>query len=552
MNLRRASSYPPDILRRQIQLTEKHHLPGLLAAALVGSMVQLDYSMRSSLIGSVCAGSVDSRSVQEYLDSKISELNFGTRRTLRFANNQKLIDCSLTMAEGWLAKGIQVHLTPTHPKLEYCANLFKIVFTFGPLDILDNPSAMLLNSRPERKVRPDSPWLKKTIKLAKDAIARKWTLVSGYGPVPYLVVSWLAKGSGLIVVCDGPLPFMGPADVQEKFQTEFSEIFDMENTLFLSGFSPGVLPKPKLRWMIRDEMAGAIAEIILPCSVRPKGNMARILESAQFRGKAVVDEDSNSSDSCRCSKDSLDPGLQRDYQRVSVIAPVIHSNKSSGNSAKFKAQWSGDPFVSEVQLRNLMDGMLIHYTRACAGPWPGQSWATYLSDLICNSPGAAHDAVDTLIRIVIERKIRATGTWTRGSAPVVSFTEAELGHFGLIQKWRRGLMRHTFEPYGIAFSKKALLDKGVKRVIYGSDADITMAPRDAKAFFQLSSSGCNDWTTEKEWRMLGDLEFKHMNPSDWFVITPDIQGAQKLADSVRISSLRMYVSNFRRKNSQQP
>jgi len=65
MNLRRASSYPPDILRRQIQLTEKHHLPGLLAAALVGSMVQLDYSMRSSLIGSVCAGSVDSRSVQE-------------------------------------------------------------------------------------------------------------------------------------------------------------------------------------------------------------------------------------------------------------------------------------------------------------------------------------------------------------------------------------------------------------------------------------------------------------------------------------------------------
>ena len=99
MNLRRASSYPPDILRRQIQLTEKHHLPGLLAAALVGSMVQLDYSMRSSLIGSVCAGSVDSRSVQEYLDSKISELNFGTRRTLRFANNQKLIDCSLTMAK---------------------------------------------------------------------------------------------------------------------------------------------------------------------------------------------------------------------------------------------------------------------------------------------------------------------------------------------------------------------------------------------------------------------------------------------------------------------
>ena len=524
-------------------------MPGLLAAALVGNVAQLDYSMRSLLIESVCADSVDFRHVQEYLDSKISDLNLGT---LRFANNQRLIDCSLTTAEGWLSKGIGVHVTPTHPKFGYCANPAKVIFTSGPLNLLDNPSAMLLNSRPERKVRPDSPWLKKTVKLTKDAIARKWTLVSGYGPIPYLVVSWLAKGSGLIVVCDGPLPFMGPADIQEKFETEFSEIFDMENTLFLSGFSPGILPKPKLRWMIRDEMAGAIAEILLPCSVRPKGNMSRILESAKCRGKTIIDESENTCNPCRCSKDCLAPGLKKDFQRVSVIAPVIHNDMGSDNSSVVKAQWSEDSFVSEVRLRNSVDGMLIHYTRACSGPWPGQSWAAYLSDLICNNPGAAHDAVDTLIRIVIEKKIRATGTWTRGSTPVVSFTEAEPELFGSIQKWRRGLMRHTFEPYGIAFSKKALLDKGLKKVIYGSDADFKTVPRDSKAFFQLSSSSCNDWTTEKEWRVLGDLDFERMNPSDWLVITPDIQGAYKVADSIRTSSLRIYVSNFRRINSQQP
>ncbi len=527
-------------------------MPGLLATALVSNVAQLDYSMRSSLIESVCAESVDFRHVQEYLDSKIFELNLGSRRTLRFANSRRLVDYSLTIAQGWMSKGIQIHVTSTHPKLVYCANISKVIFTFGPLNILDNRSAAVLNSRPDRKIKADSPWLKKTVKLVKDAIARQWTLVSGYGPVPYLVVSWLAKGSGLIVVCDGPLPSMSPPNVQERFQTEFSEIFDMNHTLFLSGFSPGVLPKPKLRWVIRDEMAAELAEILLPGSVRPRGNMARILESAKLRGKEVVDQGGNSSDHCSHSKDCLDLGLKRYYQRVSVIGPAIHRNKGSGNSAEFKTKRSVDPFVSDFELRDLKGGLLIHYTRACVGPWPGQSWAANLSDLISNSPGCAHDAVDTLIRIVMERKIRATGKWTRGSAPVVSFTEIEPGNFGLIQKWRPGLMRHTFEPYGMAFSKKAMLDKGVRKVIYGSEADFRTMPQEAKPFFQLSSSGFNDWSAEKEWRMLGDLEFKNMNPSDWFVITPDIQEAYKLLDSLRISGLRIYVSNFRRENSQLP
>ncbi len=145
-------------------------MPGLLAATLVGNVAQMDYSIRSLLIESVCAESVDFRHVQDYLDSKVSDLNLGT---LRFANNQRLIECSLTTAEGWLSKGIRVHVMPTHPKFGYCANLAKVIFTSGPLNLLDNPSPMLLNSRPERKVRPDSPWLKKTVKLTKDAIARK-------------------------------------------------------------------------------------------------------------------------------------------------------------------------------------------------------------------------------------------------------------------------------------------------------------------------------------------------------------------------------------------
>ncbi|MGC8605553.1 MAG: hypothetical protein ACP5VS_17950, partial [Desulfomonilaceae bacterium] len=346
-------------------------------------------------------------------------------------------------------------------------------------------------------------------------LERKWTLVSSYGSMAYLAISWMGKGSDLVVVCDRPLPFMEVDHVRKEFYSVFCDIFDLKNTLFLSCFPPGVLPKSKLRSPMRDEMAGLISDIVLPCEVRPAGNMARLLEMARFNRKRVI------------------------IRKFNNTKPTTPKKLSSIKSPSTDAL----PFCT-VRLENYNEKMFIHYTRKCVGPWPGQSWSSYLSDLIGDKPGSSHSGLETLKRILLERKIRASSKWSRGSTPVVSFTETAPDQFNLIHKWRRGLMRHTFEPFGIAFVSEALLDKGVKKVIYGSNGDFKDLSQDAKAFFQLSSSSCGEWTPEAEWRLVGDLDFGDMRPSDWFIIVPNDQSARILLDTLYIRGLRVYVSNF--------
>jgi len=66
---------------------------------------------------------------------------------------------------------------------------------------------------------------------------------------------------------------------------------------------------------------------------------------------------------------------------------------------------------------------LIHYTRACPGPWPGQKIMDYCRSLVRGDKDSMHTAFDTLMRIIRERRIRGGARLTRGNCPVVSFTE---------------------------------------------------------------------------------------------------------------------------------
>lgn len=500
-------------------MTNNYQLIGLFAAVLAGEIGHLDYSQCSNFVESACARCLDLQSPIEDLDSEILQFNLVRYSKLQFEDRQNLILKSLRMAKKWLAKGVRVHLCIDEPKLRSCIHLFKVIFSFGALNILDNPTVMIMNSRPGRKVRSDSPWLVKTASLARYSMERNWTLVSSYGSIPYFVVSWLAKGHDLIVVCDGALPFMDTQEAEAKFYNEFSDFFDMGRTLFLSGFTRGVLPKLKDRWIIRDEMVAAISKIMAPSEIRPDGIMSRLLQSAHSTDKVVI----------------------TDFLKKTgkVVSRNRLGSKTSANLPQFFVQ----------RLRDDADGdLLFHYTRACFGPWPGQSWSNYLSDLMSHTAGSAHDALDTLIRILTERKIRANGTWTRGSTPVVSFTENGPTQLGAIRKWRRGLIRYTFEPYSIGFSRKVLLEKGIRKVVYGTEQDFTTLRQDSKPFFQLASSSCSDWTPEKEWRLLGDLDFHGMETSDWFVIVPDHESACKILRSVIIINLRIYVASFETAN----
>ncbi len=163
---------------------------------------------------------------------------------------------------------------------------------------------------------------------------------------------------------------------------------------------------------------------------------------------------------------------------------------------------------------------LIHYTRSCPGPWPGQTVAEYCQSLIDGHPGACHTAFNTLIRILEERVIRASARLTRGSCCVVSFTPCLPTQIDTLIKWRKGLGRWSFEPYGIAFPQRSLADFGTRPVIYGTKEDFEALHTDLKYLFQVRRSSSDTWTIEREWRISGDLLLTDAVFEEMVVIIP--------------------------------
>ena len=82
------------------------------------------------------------------------------------------------------------------------------------------------------------------------------------------------------------------------------------------------------------------------------------------------------------------------------------------------------------------------------------------------------------------------------------------------RRWRRGLLRWTFSPYGICIRRHALT--GARPVNYVSDEAIKTENASALPFLQRQRSGGFDWTQEAEWRARGDVDLREFRNEDMF------------------------------------
>jgi hypothetical protein len=85
-------------------------------------------------------------------------------------------------------------------------------------------------------------------------------------------------------------------------------------------------------------------------------------------------------------------------------------------------------------------------------------------------------------------------------------------------QWNAALVRWTFEPYGIAISKEALIHAGAAPVIYTHGDEYTRLPPDERYRFQIHEPPDKDWTREKEWRIKGDLLLDRFSRDDLIVV----------------------------------
>lgn len=491
---------------RRPRSVEKTHLnyeaqeAALFAAAVLAKKRRLGHRDRSRVIS--CIRTFDVRSpgaARDCLNDALAKAGHDLlpREIIRSGEVQR----AANLAQRWMEDGVFVLSgnTVDHTAREEFG-LFPVFFARGERSLLQMPLAAVLNSRKPRQTEPDARWLKATADLVRFAIERGYRILSSYGTLPYCVTSYLAKGGPVIAVCPGVLPFMDGEANLKRFLDEYQDLFHLERTLFLSPFPPGSLPPRPTRCAERDRIVARQASMLLVAEVRTGGNMEAILKTAPSQGASVAVSAHYA---------------ERWQDKIELTVPFGQAPLSSEEA--FGGQQTKKKRLGSKSFSFGTAAYLFHYTRSCPGPWPGQSRADYCRSLIDGRPESAHTGFDTLVRILKEGRVRAGSRLTRGPKAVVSFTQCEPLRLQSLVKWRRGLVRWSFEPYGIAIDRSVLVGLSASPVIYGEDRIYDGLPETRQHLFQLKGRADKDWSVEEEWRLVGDFSLRDV-PKDRLVV----------------------------------
>ncbi len=171
---------------------------------------------------------------------------------------------------------------------------------------------------------------------------------------------------------------------------------------------------------------------------------------------------------------------------------------------------------------------IYHYTREHFGPWPGESVGEYLEALVTGDPSSAHTALDTLLRILGEERIRASSKMIRGKHRVCCFSDRPPWEIRGIAAWDRSLCRRNFLPYAVGFRKDYARRKGFLPVLHLPRSAYGELSLEQRFRFQRYEPPRCDRIREGEWRCHGDLDFSDARPEDLLAIVPSRAAAARV------------------------
>ncbi len=436
--------------------------------------------------------------------------------------------------EKYLSEGIfPIPVSALKLPLNHNAQIPPFFFAIGNTEILETPLACVLNSRKPRLINPRDTWFKGTLILLNKLMKQGFSIVSSIGTPGYDIVTYSAwsKKHPLILVLGHALPSMLSQSARKNFFNRYGKLLAQGKTLAFSPFPPNAAIHRKARMVLRDKIITAIAETIAVAAIRKSGNMFSLVLDAIQNDKNIIVFVPMNFDHLTDGNQEI---LNKQRKKVTPVktAEPDHDQKNLKNAPRKCG-------LSSQILDVFPENYLVHYTRRCPGPWPGQTYFEYLNSLVENLPGAFHSAFETLKRILREGTIRAGGKMYRGGIPVVSFTECPPNEILKITGWNKALIRWTFEPYGIAFPKEKLIRAGARPVIYARDEHYHELPENRRYLFQLHEPPGKSWKQEKEWRIKGNLVFKKLDHKDLIAIVQKRDEAREIAGQF---PYRVYVT----------
>ena len=392
----------------------------------------------------------------------------------------------------------------------------RVIFGWGVLDE-GSPWVALFNSRKPRIVTGEEGWLAALRRVLPAMEAMGCGFASSRGTATYDVVTGYAARAGCRTLLVEPALSSGGGGRNQACEGSAGGF----PTLTVSCTGAGCRCPKTVRPVCRDRLLAFVADLHCLLEIRRGGNLQRILEAQQKKeAKPLVVvrpsvQGPGNEGTERILKDFPGRGVVFELEDLPQGVPAPRKPRAASTTVVevTGVDWSR---------------YLYHYTRGCPGPWPGQSHPEYIEDLLDGGPPSARGALDTLVRIVTERRLRAGSRLVRGEATVISWTSRPPLELGALRLWSPGLIRWTFEPYGLAVGKKALRERGAKPVIYArSAAHQRLRPEDRYRFQKHEPPRCS-WKHEREWRIREDLLLKDLAPVDWFLIVPDDEARYEL------------------------
>ncbi|MCE5334165.1 MAG: hypothetical protein LLG06_06205 [Desulfobacteraceae bacterium] len=409
-----------------------------------------------------------------------------------------------------------------------------ILFSRGNIDPRA-PRIAVFNSRKPRLIDPDSPWIRALRDFPESRGTGDFILVSSTGTLTYDMAAVKAA------TVNRPLCLVLPFPLSEAGR-ECKAVFE-DASESIPAFSCSIETKSCTRGqrlLCRDRIIAALSHAHFLLQIRSGGNLARILQNQQ-RSSPRMQFILDTGDETRSNGGNR--ALREEFPSHSRILSV-----SSPRPDEAAIEASPCPAGPSDCLHSAGDAdpgrYLFHYTRGCPGPWPGESYREYLLKLLGGAPLSGHCAIDTLIRILLEGRIRAGSRMVRGQDRVSSWTSRPPSEIFALRKWNPALARWTVEPCGLALKRDLLRSMGAKPAVYGLDGDFARLPRTERYRFQICGTPHAEWRHEREWRFPGDFTLDSVGPKDCFIFVRNEIEKRKLLTYIR-SSLPVLIFDAR-------
>ena len=384
----------------------------------------------------------------------------------------------------------------------------------------------VFNSRKPRLRLPVEDWLEDLRFVLPHAHSQGFGLASSIGTLTYDLVTTYAQMMAV------PLLLWLPASLATLLETNVHAPFSRlpQSRLKLTCLTKAMDCSPAKRAVCRDRMLAELTDIHCVLQIRQGGNLHSILETEHSR--APRDrwgvQRLSGTDSVPVELHSALP-VSPDLSGGTIKLPIP-------NMAKATERKAGIPVRRPDRLLRIKEvdwsQLLCHYTRACAGPWPGQSYEEFLLALLEAGRDSAHTALDTLLHMVAEDRIRASARLLKGGASAISFTSIAPFDLTRLRQWNKALARWTVEPYGFGIDRKLLKHLGIKPVVYGLPEHYERLKARDRFRFQKHMPPGSLWKHEREWRYPKDLVLSAIPASKRLIFVPTVGEAARAAAEI--------------------